>query len=326
MFGTATTTAAPLIATIVSVYFLTAVSVIVLWLRRTRLAKQKKHLMTHLAIRGHHDDTHAARGKSISEALADLKAYRRTKKSNAWARLLVSAGIDISPRFLAAVWIGVIVCIEAVIIMLGVSTIVHVLGLTVVLFLPYLILKQRANRLKQKFSEDFAAAVDVIVRGVRSGLSVNGCFKVVAEEGPDAVRTQFKKLFNDLDLGVPLIKAMERLSDRIPLPEVKFFATVISVQSQTGGNLSTALENLSNILRERKQLKGKIKALSSEAKTSSWIIGSLPVVVLGIVQLVSPQYSSVLFVSVTGQLILAGAIAWMAIGVFVMSRMIDLEV
>ena len=117
---------------------------------------------------------------------------------------------------------------------------------------------------------------------------------------------------------------MERFSDRIGLPEVRFFAMVVSVQSTSGGSLTGALENLSVLLRERKLLKGKVQTLSSEAKTSAWIIGSLPIIVLAVVQVMSPESSAVLFETSRGQLILGAASIWMMIGVFVMSRMIDL--
>jgi len=314
-----------IIGVIIAIYLVIAGAIGAIIFTRTSKARLLAKLASRLSIRSTQGSAIQKHSQSISDALKELRDYRNKKNSKAVSRLIYAAGLEIRPAVFVTFWVGFVVAAEVMLLVLNVSAVINLLAFLGAAFAPYVILRQMAKRLQQKFSDEFASAVDVIIRGVRSGLPVNSCFKIVSQEGPDAVRGQFRKLFNDLDLGVPLIAAMERFAERIDLPEVKFFTIVISVQSTTGGNLSSALENLSNLLRERKQLNGKIKALSSEAKTSSWIIGALPVLVLGIVQIVSPQYSSVLFVSTTGQLILGGSALWMVAGVIVMARMIDLE-
>jgi len=314
-----------IIGLIVAIYLVFAGAIGANIIARTSKARILAKLASRLPIRSMQGSAIQKHSYSVSDALKELQDYRNKKNSKAMSRLVYSAGLEIRPAVIATSWVCFVIAIEVMLLVLNVSAVINFLVLLGAAVAPYVILRQMAKRLQFKFSDEFASAVDVIIRGVRSGLSVNTCFKIVSEEGPDAVRGQFRKLFNDLDLGVPLIAAMERFAERIDLPEVKFFTIVISVQSTTGGNLSSALENLSNLLRERKQLKGKIKALSSEAKTSSWIIGALPVLVLGIVQIVSPQYSSVLFVSTMGQLIVGASALWMLVGVVVMARMIDLE-
>jgi tight adherence protein B len=112
----------------------------------------------------------------------------------------------------------------------------------------------------------------------------------------------------------------------VPVPEASFFAIVIAIQQKAGGNLSEALGNLSRVLRERKKMFGKIKAMSMEAKASAWIIGALPVIVMGLVYMSSPKYIMLLFIDPTGHLILAASAIWMAIGIFVMRRMINFDV
>jgi len=313
------------IGVIIAIYLVFAGAIGTIIFTRTAKSRLLAKLASRLSFRSTEPTIIQKQSQSISEALKELRDYRNKKSSKAVSRLIYSAGLEIRPAVFVTFWVSFVVAIEVIALVLNLSPVINFLTFLGASSAPYVILRQMAKRLQQQFSDEFASAIDVIIRGVRSGLSVNSCFQIVSQEGPDAVRGQFRKLFNDLDLGVPLITAMERFAERIDLPEVKFFTIVISVQSTTGGNLSSALENLSNLLRERKQLKGKIKALSSEAKTSSWIIGALPVLVLGIVQIVSPQYSSVLFVSTTGQLILGGSALWMVAGVIVMARMIDLE-
>lgn len=191
--------------------------------------------------------------------------------------------------------------------------------------LPFIMVKHLAQKRTKLFLEDFGPSLDVIIRGLRNGLSIVQAIKMIAEEGAPTVSSEFQKMFNDLEFGLSMSEAVNRLCDRIDAPEVRFFAIVIGIQSKSGGNLSSSLENLSDLLKKRKEMKGKIKALSSEAKTSAWIIGALPVLVVIVVSVFSPDYTAVLFETVTGNLILGGCIVWMSIGIFVMSQMIKLE-
>ncbi|KFG70787.1 type II secretion system F family protein [Microvirga sp. BSC39] len=194
------------------------------------------------------------------------------------------------------------------------------------LLLPHLYIDvQRKLRFKQ-FAEEFPNAVDVIVRGVKAGLPLVDCLKIISAEAQEPVRSEFKLIVEDQTMGMPMDQAVQRLPDRIPLPETTFFAIVIALQSRTGGSLSETLANLSKVLRERKKMQAKIRAVSAEAKSSAMIIGSLPIVVGLLLYLTSPDYIALLFTTFLGKLVLAASAFWMAIGILVMRKMINFEI
>lgn len=182
----------------------------------------------------------------------------------------------------------------------------------------------RKRRIK-KFLEEFANAMDVIVRGVKAGLPLNDCIRIIANEAAEPVKTEFRQIAETQAMGVSIGEACAKLPERVPVPESSFFAIVIAIQSKAGGNLSEALGNLSRVLRERRKMKGKISAMSMEAKASAVIIGALPIVVMGLVYLSSPDYIKLLFTDPIGNVILGASATWMAIGIFVMRRMINFD-
>jgi len=157
-------------------------------------------------------------------------------------------------------------------------------------------------------------------------LPLNDGLKMVASESKEPLASEFRNVVETQQLGVPMAEAIQKISENLPMPETKFLATVISIQQTSGGSLSEALGNLSKILRERKKMKAKIKAISSEAKASAGIIGSLPVVVSVIVYIVSPDYISRLFENSTGHLILGIGFMMMFTGSMVMRKMINFEI
>src|SRR5690606_8591269 len=136
---------------------------------------------------------------------------------------------------------------------------------------------------QKKFASQLADAIDVIVRGVKSGLPLNQCLRIIAAESPEPLKSELQARCDGQAMGVPLDVGMQRMYDRMPLPEVNFFSIVLVIQQKTGGNLSESLGNLSSVLRSRKLMKEKVKALSAEANASAMIIGSLPLVVMGLV-------------------------------------------
>ena len=181
-----------------------------------------------------------------------------------------------------------------------------------------------ARRMK-KFTKEFANAIDVIVRSVRSGLPVNEALRIVARETPDPVGAEFTRLVDGLMMGVSMEQGLKKMHESMSTAEVGFFSIVMNIQSKSGGNLSEALANLASVLRDRKRLEGKIKAMSSEAKASASIIGSLPPVVMGIVWATTPNYISLLFTERLGNLMLAGCVFWMGTGIMVMRKMINFK-
>lgn len=182
------------------------------------------------------------------------------------------------------------------------------------------------KRRQKKFIDEFSNAIDVIVRGVKSGLPVNESLKIIAREAQRPVSDEFHMLTEAMRIGMTLEQALDRMHERMPLPEVNFFGIVLLVQQKTGGNLAEALGNLATVLRSRKMMEGKIKALSAEAKASAYIIGSLPFLVMGAVKVASPDYLDPLFTTRVGNFILIAAGMWMMTGVLVMRKMIQIKV
>jgi tight adherence protein B len=185
-----------------------------------------------------------------------------------------------------------------------------------------------SSKRKRRFNAfllELPNGVDIIVRGVKAGLPLGDCIKVVAREAREPVATEFRKITETQVMGISLSEAVAKLPDRVPLAEANFFAIVISIQQKSGGGLAEALGNLSKVLRGRKAMKGKIKALSSEATSSAAIIGCMPFAVGGIMFLIAPDYISLLFTTTVGNIIIAGCLCWMFIGTMVMRNMINFD-
>ena len=191
--------------------------------------------------------------------------------------------------------------------------------------LPRWILSFLKTRRHNKFLEHFPDAVDIIVRGIKAGLPLFDSMKVIVSDAPEPIRSEFRAIVETQTIGLPLGEACGRLYDRVPLPEANFFGIVIGIQQKAGGNLSEALGNLSRVLRDRKKMKAKIRAMSMEAKASASIIGSLPILVMGIVYVTSPDYIELLWTTPMGRLLLAGSAIWMFVGIMVMKKMINFD-
>ncbi|MBJ3784652.1 type II secretion system F family protein [Devosia sediminis] len=192
--------------------------------------------------------------------------------------------------------------------------------------LPRMYVSQKRKRYQDKFLEELPNAIEAIVRGVKTGLPLNDSMRVVAKDTKEPVRSEFARVLDQQSFGFSMQEAVQILLERVPLPEVNFFVVVISVQQQSGGNLSEALGNLARVLRNRKKMKQKVKAMSSEAKASAGIIGSLPIVVAILVSLVSPSYLVPLFATPIGNVCLGIGILMLAAGIFVMHRMVQFEI
>lgn len=193
-------------------------------------------------------------------------------------------------------------------------------------FGPNYILSSKIRKRLQKFLENFPNALDILVRGVQSGLPVNESLKVAANELPDPVGVELRHVVANSNMGVPIDEALRQMSERVPGPDVAFFRTVLAIQKQSGGNLAEALSNLSNILRERSKLKKKVGALSAEARMSAIIIGLLPIIVGFLVFFMKPEYIGLLFTTPLGNTMVIGAAIWMLCGILIMRWMIRFEI
>ncbi|MEZ5841253.1 MAG: type II secretion system F family protein [Hyphomicrobiales bacterium] len=192
--------------------------------------------------------------------------------------------------------------------------------------MPRWYVSMRTKRRLRKFIDEFPNTVDVIVRGVKAGLPLNDCLRIIGRESPSViVREEFGKIIETQKMGIPLADAIGQLYDRVPLPEANFFAIVIAIQQKAGGNLSEALGNLSGVLRDRKKMAGKVRAVSQEAKASAAIIGALPVVVMLLIYFTSPDYITLLFSTSVGNAMLVGCVFWMLCGILVMRKMINFD-
>jgi len=190
---------------------------------------------------------------------------------------------------------------------------------------PRWLLSYLKKRREQKFLDGFPDAVDIIVRGVKAGLPLLDCMKMITLEAPEPIKSEFRVIVDTQAVGMPLGEACGKLYERTPVAEANFFAIVVGIQQKAGGNLSEALGNLSRVLRDRKKMKAKIRAMSQEAKASAAIIGALPIAVMTLVYLTSHDYITLLFTDPLGHLMLAASAIWMTIGVLVMKKMINFD-
>lgn len=270
------------------------------------------------------------RRKTIQTSLKEMETRQKARGKQSGKvplqKSIEQAGWTISVRKFHYVSAGLGVFGLLIALIFGLS-LISCLGIAVVagLGLPRFFLARARKRRLLKFTDEFPNAVDLIVRGIKSGLPLADTLRMVSTETIEPVRGEFLKIIETQQMGMPLAEAVERLYRSVPTPETNFFAIVIGIQAQAGGNLSEALGNLSRVLRDRKKMKGKIQAMSMEAKASGGIIGSLPVIVALLVYLTSPDYISVLFTSTAGNMILAVAAFWMATGIFVMKKMINFD-
>ena len=267
----------------------------------------------------------AMRRKQILKTLKDNEKRQRKATVSLTARLM-QAGLAITPKTFWMVSAGVGVLMALVLLVMGQKLlIVLVLALVAGLGLPRWVLGFLAKRRAKKFVADFPDAADIIVRGIKSGLPVHECLNIIAKETPEPLATEFRKLVENISMGLTMDQALEKMQERMPIQELRFFAIVLGIQQKTGGNLAEALSNLSVVLRSRKLMREKIKAMSSEATASAMIIGSLPPAVMTLITITSPAYLGVLFTEPTGKLLLLGAATWMGLGVLVMRKMINFK-
>lgn len=192
--------------------------------------------------------------------------------------------------------------------------------------LPNLWLSMRIRKRVRRFVALFPQAVDLMVRGLKSGLPITQTIISVASEIPEPVSTEFQRIADSASLGVSLIDALWDAAGRMDIAEFRFFVVAVAIQRETGGNLGETLENLSDILRKRLQMQLKVKAMSSEARASAMIIGILPFAMFALLMLINPDYMMKLVIDSRGQLIAGAGLFLMSLGAFVMSRMVKFEI
>ena len=262
----------------------------------------------------------------IETTLKEFDERHKKSKRVPLAVRIAQAGLFWSKRqfFLLSAGIGTAMFVLGL--LTGGSLIVAgMLGLAGSFGLPRWLLSYLKKRRETKFLDAFPDAVDIIVRGVKAGLPLLDCLKMITIEAPEPVKSEFRAIVETQAIGMLLGDACGKLYEQMPVPEANFFGIVIAIQQRSGGNLAEALGNLSRVLRDRKKMKAKIQAMSQEAKASAAIIGSLPIAVMTMVYITSPNYISLLWTEPLGRVMLAASVVWMSMGVMVMKKMINFD-
>ena len=266
------------------------------------------------------------RDNQLEDTLKELEARRKKQNSPPLSVRISQAGLSWSKNqymiISAVLGLGVFAAVATV----GGGLLAAVVAAFAGAFgAPRWLLSFLKKRRHNKFLENFPDAVDIIVRGIKAGLPLLDSMRVIVADAPEPIKSEFRAIVDTQAIGIPLGEACNKLYERIPLPEANFFGIVVAIQQKSGGNLSEALGNLSRVLRDRKKMKAKIKAMSMEAKASAGIIGSLPIIVMLVVYITSPDYIELLWKTPTGRLLLAGSAVWMMVGIFSMKKMINFD-
>jgi tight adherence protein B len=280
-------------------------------------------------------------GDSVTAAaqaqIRKLMAARAAKTESAFAtmmpkpellkRRLEQTGRDITLQKYTLSMVGILVLVSGAMRLQGAPILLSLaFGLFVAVGLPHLVIGYLIKKRLNRFNANFPDAIELMVRGLRSGLPITETLGIVAGEIPGPVGLEFRMVADKMKIGRTMEAALQDAADRIGTPEFQFFVITLAIQRETGGNLAETLSNLADVLRKRGQMKLKIRAMSSESKASAMIVGSLPFVVFTLVYMINPAYMAGFFVD--ERLIVAGVggLIWMGIGVFIMAKMVNFEI
>ncbi len=266
-----------------------------------------------------------ARRKQVADSLKEIDHKAKSKKLSLETKIS-QAGLEWSKSKFMLISAALAFGLGALVFYISGDPLYIVPGVLIGGFgLPNWILSFCKKRRIAKFIKEFPNAVDVIIRGIKAGLPLGDCVRIIAGEASEPVRGEFRQIVEATTLGLSIAEGAERMVERVPVAEANFFSIVINIQQKAGGNLSEALGNLSRVLRDRAKMQMKVKAMSSEAKASAGIIGALPFIVTLLVYLSSPRYIELLWITSTGRMVLAVSGFWMFIGVMSMKKMINFD-
>jgi tight adherence protein B len=270
--------------------------------------------------------TQRSRREQVEETLKELELRQKKVKRPPLSIQITQAGLSWSKRqfILVSAALGLVAFAAAFAVDVGLLPAVG-LAFAAALGAPRWLLQYLKKRREERFLNAFPDSVDVIVRGIKAGLPLLDCIRIVCNDAPEPIRSEFRQIVESQTIGIPIGEACAKLYERMPLAECNFFGIVISIQQKAGGNLSEALGNLSRVLRERKKMKAKIKAMSMEAKASAVIIGALPIAVMILVYITSPSYIELLWTHPMGRMMLVACATWMLMGTLVMRKMINFD-
>lgn len=254
-----------------------------------------------------------------------LRAFIMIPNADRLLPLLISAGLvaSVDKLLLGAVILFIVLLVATA--KLGIVASVVITCIATPL-LVYLYLVKRVSKQRNRSLAIFPEALDMIVRSVKAGYPINTALSIVTENVPPPLNAEFQRVLHEISVGTTLAEACLRLANRLDDPDVRFFAVVIGIQQESGGNLSEILGNISNVIRQRRQLKLRIRALSSEGRATAWIIGGLIVLLTITIQVMAPQHMAPLFSTSTGHSVLMVIGTMMFMGVLLIRKIIDVEV
>ncbi|HEV2512724.1 type II secretion system F family protein [Bosea sp. (in: a-proteobacteria)] len=296
---------------------------------QARAEQRRREFAAPAAVRAAADreaQSQARRGQ-VAQSLKDIENREKARHKVTIEGRIEQAGLSWSRKqyWLLGVVAGIVMGL-VLLVTSGNWAMVLVGFLVGLLGLPRWYLTHLGKKRMLRFINEFPNALDVVVRGIKSGLPLNDCLRIIANEAQEPVKSEFRLIVEAQTLGLSLSDAATKLYERMPCAEANFFGIVLAIQQKTGGNLAETLANLSRVIRERRKMRDKIKAVSMEAKASAAIIGSLPPAVAGLVYMTSPGYMDALFYTNAGRIALVGCGIWMLIGVLVMRKMINFQI
>jgi tight adherence protein B len=274
------------------------------------------------------DAANARRRQQIQGKLKKMEDERKasSKKVTLWD-LLIQADMKISVRKFYLIGLAIGAAATVLYVIMGYPLYGAIAVFIFVSFgLPRWWVKRKGKKRQKLFTKNFANAVDVIVRGIKSGLPVSECLNIIARESPYPINNEFTALIEGVKIGQPMNDVLDRGLQRIPTTEYRFFAIVLAIQQQTGGNLAETLAGLSEVLRERKKMQDQIKTMTSEARTTAMIIGSLPFCMSALMTLTSYEYIALLWQETLGHYLIAAGVTLITIGTLIMNKMISFEI
>lgn len=295
---------------------------------QARAEKRRKEFASPVAARSvdREAQNRVKRGQ-IAQSLKEIESRENARNKLTLEQKIQQAGLGWDRKKYYIVSLIMAVGAGLVLFLLSGNVLLGVAGLFIGGFgmPPWFLQRCRDRRLK-KFGIEFPNAIDVITRGIKAGLPLNDCLRIIATEAAEPVRTEFRLIIESQALGLPLTEAVAKLYERMPCAESNFFGIVLAIQQKTGGNLSETLGNLSKVIRERRKMRDKIQAVSMEAKASAAIIACLPPSVAGLVYLTTPRYIELLWLTQAGKFALVGCAIWMLMGILVMRKMINFDI
>jgi tight adherence protein B len=267
--------------------------------------------------------------KLLAERGSKLEGYASTliPKPALLRKRLEQTGKEISLGKYALVCVGVTAAVGFLLMLRGAPVILSLLmGLFCGVGGPHFVIGKMIKRRINKFNSNFPDAIELMVRGLRSGLPITETLGIVASEVQGPVGIEFRMVADKMKIGRTMEAALQDTADRLGTAEFQFFVITLAIQRETGGNLAETLSNLADVLRKRAQMKLKIRAMSSESKASAYIVGSLPFVVFGLVMMINPHYMGGFFTDQRLEVAGIGGMIWMGIGALIMAKMVNFEI